>query len=142
MSFCGNHIVVFIMYGRKCVVYPEVLPWLLHTNSLKYCKNTLIFYLLTGLRNSMLPLLIVVTIKDAELEQQSKEFLNVFLKNIQSGTIERIDGDEWRETRYYIEEVSQKRIELGFTASDTAIFIFSSDIDSLLEVIGSVILQR
>ena len=90
----------------------------------------------------MLPLLIVVTIKDAELEQQSKEFLNVFLKNIQSGTIERIDGDEWRETRYYIEEVSQKRIELGFTASDTAIFIFSSDIGSLLEVIGSVILQR
>lgn len=64
-------------------------------------------------------------IKDAELEQQSKDFLKIFLKNLETASIERIDGDDWRETRYFIEEVSQKRIELGFSSSDTATFIFS-----------------
>lgn len=64
-------------------------------------------------------------IKDAELSHQSQQFLSAFMNTIQTGNLDRIDGDEWKEVRGTIDEISKRRIDLGLSSSETATFIFS-----------------
>ena len=64
-------------------------------------------------------------ISDAELEDQSKSFLDAFRTGLAGGDLESIDGAEWTDARDFLREVSRSRAMQGFTPSETASFIFS-----------------
>jgi len=76
-------------------------------------------------------------IKEEELKRQCQDFLTALIKTIQDGNIEQIDGEEWRDVRSIIDDVSRRRIELGFISSETATFIFS-----LKQSIFSILLEN
>jgi rsbT co-antagonist protein RsbR len=63
--------------------------------------------------------------KESELREQSREFLNLFRQAIQAGSLERIDGAEWAGVREFLQVVSRSRAHQGFTPSETAMFVFS-----------------
>jgi rsbT co-antagonist protein RsbR len=62
---------------------------------------------------------------DSELRQQSRDFLSAFTTALSSG--ERFDpgAAPWVPVRELLTRVSDSRARQGFTASDTAIFVFS-----------------
>ena len=62
---------------------------------------------------------------EAELAQQSREFLSVFTTAI--GTDERSDvnGPTWAPVREYLARMSDSRARLGFSPIETATFVFS-----------------
>ena len=62
---------------------------------------------------------------EAELSQQSREFLSVFTTAI--GTDEWIDanGPIWAPVREYLARISDSRARLGFSPIETATFVFS-----------------
>ncbi len=60
-----------------------------------------------------------------ELEKQSKEFLNIFLEAVTFGNLEDIDAPEYKSTLGKLEDISATRAVQGFTASETATYIFS-----------------
>src|SRR5436190_9073452 len=64
-------------------------------------------------------------ITESELRQQSRDFLAAFALAISSG--ERVDsaGSSWTQVRELLARVSDVRARQGFTASETATFIFS-----------------
>ena len=47
--------------------------------------------------------------KEAELREQSREFLNLFQKAIASGTLDRIDGPAWVPVREFLQTISRSR---------------------------------
>ena len=67
----------------------------------------------------------VPLISDAELEDQSKSFLDAFRAGLAGGDLESIDGAEWTHARDFLRDVSRSRAMQGFTPSETASFIFS-----------------
>jgi rsbT co-antagonist protein RsbR len=62
---------------------------------------------------------------DAELAQQSREFLSVFTTAV--GTDERLDanGPIWGPVREFLARISDSRARQGFSPVDTAMFVFS-----------------
>ncbi|HXH10671.1 MAG TPA: STAS domain-containing protein [Alphaproteobacteria bacterium] len=64
-------------------------------------------------------------ITDRELYEQSRQFLDVFREAAQKGNLEDILAPEWAEVREFLSALSKSRAALGFSASETAIFIFS-----------------
>jgi rsbT co-antagonist protein RsbR len=64
-------------------------------------------------------------INDEEIRNQSREFLSLFRAAAQSGRLDDITGREWDDTRRMLEDLSRGRARLGFTPSQTAMFVFA-----------------
>ncbi len=62
---------------------------------------------------------------EKELRQQSAEFLRLVRTAAEGGRLDDITSREWDETRRMLEDVSRSRARLGFTPSQTAMFVFS-----------------
>src|SRR5215218_230528 len=64
-------------------------------------------------------------ISDFELRQQSAEFLRAFRQATQGGDVIDIKNSRWDEVREILTDLSRSRAQQGFTASETATFVFS-----------------
>jgi rsbT co-antagonist protein RsbR len=64
-------------------------------------------------------------IGDADSQRESREFLAAFRSGVASGKLDDIQAPQWEPARDILREVSRSRARLGFTASETATFIFS-----------------
>jgi len=60
-----------------------------------------------------------------ELDRQIHDFLDVFTPAVQSGKVDDIRTPEWAEVRSFLEELSRRRVEAGYSSDETATFIFS-----------------
>jgi rsbT co-antagonist protein RsbR len=60
-----------------------------------------------------------------ELDLQIHDFLDVFTPAVQSGKVEDIRTPEWADVRSFLEELSRRRVEAGYSSDETATFIFS-----------------
>ena len=64
-------------------------------------------------------------ISDFELRQQAAEFLGALRQASQGGNLIDIMAPQWDNVRELLTDLSRSRTQLGFTASETAMFIFS-----------------
>jgi rsbT co-antagonist protein RsbR len=64
-------------------------------------------------------------ISDFELRQQSAEFLRAFLQASQGSNLNDISSPQWDHVREILTDLSRSRARQGFTASETATFVFS-----------------
>ncbi len=64
-------------------------------------------------------------ISDFELRQQSAEFLRAFRQATQGSDVIDIKNSQWDEVREILTDLSRSRAQQGFTASETATFVFS-----------------
>ena len=64
-------------------------------------------------------------ISENDLRQQSREFLEAFATALESPDPENTAGAAWQPVRDILMRLSQARARLGFTPSETAMFIFS-----------------
>lgn len=60
-----------------------------------------------------------------DLRRQADEFLRVLGHSVRSGQTDGIEGAEWADTRTFLENLSKQRAHAGFSADETATFIFS-----------------
>jgi rsbT co-antagonist protein RsbR len=70
-----------------------------------------------SLRNNLL--------REGELEQQCREFLNAMLEAMQQGSTDVVSSSAWAGVRDYISNVARTRARQGFTPTETAMFVFS-----------------
>jgi rsbT co-antagonist protein RsbR len=71
------------------------------------------------------PLLSGGRLSDADLRQQSREFLSLFQHASQTGDLSNIQGSAWQEVLELLNGVSQSRAKQGFTPVQTASFVLS-----------------
>jgi rsbT co-antagonist protein RsbR len=64
-------------------------------------------------------------IGDAEVREQSSEFLRLLRRATASGNLTAIDASEWTDVREQLAGVSRSRSMQGFSPKDVAVFIFS-----------------
>ncbi len=64
-------------------------------------------------------------ISDAQLRQESQQLLASMVASIRSGETNDISGPAWAHTRELLAQLSESRARQGFTASETATFVFS-----------------
>jgi rsbT co-antagonist protein RsbR len=64
-------------------------------------------------------------LKEAELREQCRSFLNLLRIAVQHGNTTDIATDEWQGLRDMLTEVSRSRSLQGFSPSETATFVFS-----------------
>lgn len=64
-------------------------------------------------------------IKESELREQSKEFLVLLTKALESGVLEDISGPSWVEAREMLSNLSRSRGLQGFSPTETASFVYS-----------------
>jgi rsbT co-antagonist protein RsbR len=64
-------------------------------------------------------------IKEAEQQQECREFLSLLRSAVQQGNLNNLQTPEWREVREMLSSVSRSRSQKGFSPSETATFIFS-----------------
>ncbi|MFH1008942.1 MAG: STAS domain-containing protein [Candidatus Latescibacterota bacterium] len=62
---------------------------------------------------------------EAELRQQSSEFVNLLRKATQTGNLTDHTAPEWAEVQQMLTAMSRSRAELGFSPTETATFVFS-----------------
>jgi rsbT co-antagonist protein RsbR len=77
------------------------------------------------------------SISDSEIQQQSREFLQLFQQAItESGDLVRsdIEGTAYRGLRKFLEEITNSRTQQGATPSETARFIFSFKMPLFAEI--------
>ena len=91
-------------------------------------------------------------IKELELREECREFLDLFSAAVQQSNFTDIKSTEWRSVREMLGSISRSRSHKGFTPTETATFVFSlkqplfsrlrlelaDDSESLLEEIWSV----
>jgi len=64
-------------------------------------------------------------INEADLREQSRQFLHLVGESTASGGAPDIQGPRWEAVREFLGDVSRSRARLGFTPTETATFIFS-----------------
>ncbi|MGH8141596.1 MAG: STAS domain-containing protein [Steroidobacteraceae bacterium] len=64
-------------------------------------------------------------LSEPELARQAGQFLDCLLAATRTHYSDDINAAEWKETRDFLEELSRERVQMGFSADETAIFIFS-----------------
>lgn len=64
-------------------------------------------------------------LSDAEVQQQSREFLRLFTDAVASGEEDDIMSRTWAPVRELLTEVSRARALRGFSPTETAMFVFS-----------------
>ena len=62
---------------------------------------------------------------DRDLREQSQQFLRTLSDAVQQGALSDIEGPAWAATRALLEHLSDARATQGFTAAETATFVFS-----------------
>ena len=62
---------------------------------------------------------------DRELREQSQQFLRTLSEAMQPGSLSDIGGPAWAATRALLEHLADARATQGFTAAETATFVFS-----------------
>jgi rsbT co-antagonist protein RsbR len=62
---------------------------------------------------------------DPDLKEQSQRFLNVFLNASKSARSQNVQAPEWTSVRDVLSEITRSRAKQGYSASETASFIFS-----------------
>jgi rsbT co-antagonist protein RsbR len=60
-----------------------------------------------------------------ELEAQCAEFLQLINSALARGSVSNIDAPAWNDVRDFLTRISRSRAEQGFTATETALFVFS-----------------
>ncbi len=60
-----------------------------------------------------------------ELDTQLREFWRLFLDTLSQSSAAGIGGNEWAETRSFLEQLSRDRVLKGFSSAETASFLFS-----------------
>lgn len=63
--------------------------------------------------------------KETELREECREFLDLFNTAVQQGNLTNIQSTEWQGVREILTSISRKRSQQGFTPSETAMFVFS-----------------
>src|SRR6185503_13821631 len=63
--------------------------------------------------------------KESELREQSRRFLDAFRQAVQNSVITDLNDQVWDNTRGILNDISNSRVRQGFSSSETAIFIFS-----------------
>jgi rsbT co-antagonist protein RsbR len=64
-------------------------------------------------------------LNDRELREQSQQFLRTLSDAMQQGSLTDMGGPAWAATRELLEHLSDARATQGFTATETATFVFS-----------------
>src|SRR4051794_16348591 len=64
-------------------------------------------------------------LSEAELRQQSAEFLGSLRQAVQSDNLTDITAPQWSQVREILTDLSKSRAQQGFTPSETATFVFS-----------------
>ncbi|TLD71944.1 STAS domain-containing protein [Phragmitibacter flavus] len=64
-------------------------------------------------------------INDAQLKTQSAEFFQQFQKGLESGELKNVKVAAWEPTLNLLSEFSRQRERMGFSPSETALFVFS-----------------
>jgi rsbT co-antagonist protein RsbR len=64
-------------------------------------------------------------LKPAELDDQSRGFLRLFVAAVDSGSADAATGSAWAPVREFLSDVSRGRARQGFTPTETATFVFS-----------------
>lgn len=64
-------------------------------------------------------------LKEAELKEECGEFISLLSTAIQNSSVPNLTAPEWQGVRENLEKISRSRSYQGFSASETAIFIFS-----------------
>jgi rsbT co-antagonist protein RsbR len=90
-------------------------------------------------------------VREAEVRELCKNFLQLFLHGLESGQTLSLQSAEWSDLRHLLSDFSRERALQGYSASETASFIFllkkplfarigqelSQNSDSLYQVIGT-----
>jgi len=63
--------------------------------------------------------------KESELRDQCEQFLRHLREAIRSGMVTDLTGNEWADLKSLLSEISASRARQGFSAGDTAAFVFS-----------------
>jgi rsbT co-antagonist protein RsbR len=64
-------------------------------------------------------------IKETNLREECREFLDSFKKAVQSGNLTNIQAPEWSDVREILTSISRHRSQKGFTPTETATFVLS-----------------
>src|SRR4051794_16181740 len=64
-------------------------------------------------------------LKEAELREQSREFLSLLRVAVQGGPLDDIHSSQWDGVRGILNGLSRSRSLQGFSPSETASFVFS-----------------
>jgi rsbT co-antagonist protein RsbR len=64
-------------------------------------------------------------IKEAEIQEECREFLRLLRNAAQQGNLTNVQSSEWREVREMLSSISRSRSQKGFTPTETATFVFS-----------------
>ncbi|HEX2552695.1 MAG TPA: STAS domain-containing protein [Microvirga sp.] len=64
-------------------------------------------------------------IRDAELSTQCREFLSVLRQAVASGDVSSLQAPALAPVREFLSDLSRSRASLGFSSSETAMFVFS-----------------
>jgi len=64
-------------------------------------------------------------ISEAQVRQQSSEFVNLFWQGVDAGDLADITSQGWAPVREMLASLSKSRAEQGFTPTETAMFVFS-----------------
>ncbi len=64
-------------------------------------------------------------IKEKQLQEECKEFLDLLIQAVQQGNLTDIQTSEWRSAREMLAMISRVRTQKGFTPTETATFVFS-----------------
>ncbi len=64
-------------------------------------------------------------INEQELQSQSTEFLARFQQAVSTGNLMNIRGADWAATLEFLGDLSRQRVRMGFTPTETALFVFS-----------------
>ena len=65
------------------------------------------------------------SLKETELREECREFLELFRNAVQQGNLTDTHAPEWKGVREMLASVSRARSHRGFTPSETATFVFS-----------------
>ncbi|MBD2541961.1 STAS domain-containing protein [Coleofasciculus sp. FACHB-SPT36] len=120
------------------------IPKILQTDQSQLLTDWISEQITAGIRKDL--------IKEIELREECREFLDLFSAAVQQGNFTDIKSTEWRSVREMLGSISRSRSQKGFTPSETATFVFSlkqplfsrlrlelaQDSESLLEEIWSV----
>ncbi len=62
---------------------------------------------------------------EAEARETSSNFLKLFAAAVEHGSLDRPEGAHWQDVYDMLNDFSRSRAQLGFSPSETAIFVFS-----------------
>lgn len=64
-------------------------------------------------------------ISRGQLHEQARQFLDALSRALQAGGTEDISGPQWNAVRDQLADLSEQRVQQGFSPSETALFVFS-----------------